>query len=510
MPGIKEYSDEEKQRATAFCKGLLHAVFEVWPRHQHALMMYFEGVPATVAIVDRYYRDYLQGEIPRPLRNRFKNSERLNLVVLSESHARSNPALVGLSIHKDWYHLVPEAMRKGHVNLVHCLSYGEPWLLSGKDDISPDAERDNGAKSGTPDFWKLLTVLAGLQGTCLSDKVIEAKERKNNRRRIHPGTELDDNNWDEAFALVDKANTKDPEERVRNKVKILKRLQQRKVELLDISPVHIYLASGTAYVVNKTTGNVYDTKRHDMTQTEKHRVLRASWDHYTQPLLNQWRPRNIFVLGTTLLAAPEDQKRLEALCLSIGAKNRGAITHPSVNKTKPVRNRDMNKVRTVVNEAILEETQPVRYADMSKVRIVVNGAPLKQTLPLRNRDMNKVRAVADEAVLKKTKPLRNKDVNKARTVVNEAVRVYQNGQVEQLLPTPEEVLELPEMVDFSVKVEEKVVEFPEMVDFAEVEEAVGARKRIRRRKALAPSKKPRRSKAPVASKKPIPSTIRCS
>ena len=318
MTGLKEYSPEQYQQTRDFMGTIIRALYATWPKDE--IRKYFEGFPAALTIVDRYYRDYLPGEIPRTMP--LPDDERMNLIVLSESHARSNPNGVGAPILEEYYDLVPEEYRKGHVNLVHCLSYGEAWLAG--------LEGDKSATAGTPTFWRLLAVLAGMQTT--GCRATLTKE-----------------NWEEAFAPLNKSKgCRNKVKRVKNKIAILKKMKARKVELLDISPIHIYLASGTVNRVNKKTGNVYWTKKHDMKQAQKDAVLHESWENYMAPILRQQRPRHILVLGTTLIKAVKESNILE-LCQEIGTEYHGALTHPS-NKGVTYVN-EMNQIRIIANQS---------------------------------------------------------------------------------------------------------------------------------------------------------------
>lgn len=78
-------------------------------------------------------------------------------MIMAESHASTAASLVGepcvLGRELQSFHR--------HLNLVHCLSYGEPWMLPKVrlECLTPTIRR--GIESGTQQFWRVMSALAG-------------------------------------------------------------------------------------------------------------------------------------------------------------------------------------------------------------------------------------------------------------------------------------------------------------------------------------------------------------
>jgi len=88
----------------------------------------------------------------------------VRLLVLVESHAATHRQLTGTKLADP--NLAELLGHLGHLNLVHCLTYGEFWLLTQmlkKEEM--DATVLNGCKRGTPQFWRVLAALAGIVDT---------------------------------------------------------------------------------------------------------------------------------------------------------------------------------------------------------------------------------------------------------------------------------------------------------------------------------------------------------
>ena len=114
----------------------------------------------------------------------------VRLLVLAESHATTHRRLTGARLADPA--LAQRVGHRGHLNVVHCLSYGESWMLEqeekeeetaaeaplGRNSSSSSSsseksnEKDkmdatvlNGCKRGTPQFWRVLAALAGIVDT---------------------------------------------------------------------------------------------------------------------------------------------------------------------------------------------------------------------------------------------------------------------------------------------------------------------------------------------------------
>jgi hypothetical protein len=285
---------------------------KIWPKN---LRKYLTGVFNAVQTTDYYYRDYRNGE--SPFMGIVDEIDRLNLVVISESHARTNPSIVGRQILAEHSHLVPFKYQKGHVNLVHCLSYGEAWL-AGIDDKS--------AKTGTPSFWKLQMVLGG------TDEEITA------------------DNFDRIFSPLLKSGT-NPEERVSLKCSIMDQMEERKIKLIDMTPSYIYLASGSVKKPSKKkNGGSYTDRKDALQEKDKKEIILHSWEHYIKPYLTTWRPHNVIILGKNLTRFIREENIADFM-RSIGGNYQGTLPHPSGHYGKSERIAHMNNIRRIANDS---------------------------------------------------------------------------------------------------------------------------------------------------------------
>jgi hypothetical protein len=292
--------------------GIVKKVKAVWPK---AHEQYLVGLPKAVQTTDYYYRDY--DKDTSPFTDVVEEQERLNLVVIGESHARTNPATVGKQILPHFQGLVPKKYRKGHINLVHCLSYGETWL-AGID--------DKGANAGTHQFWKLQRVLGGTD------------------------EEITEENFKGIFAPLLKEGT-DGEERVRLKCSIMDQMERRKIKLVDMTPAYIYLAAGTVERPSqkKAKGTYTDRKATIKGKPEK-AIIQYSWEHYIKPYLESHRPHNVVILGKSLNQLIGESEICHFLT-SIGANYQGTHLHPSAHLLPSQRIAELNKMRQIANDS---------------------------------------------------------------------------------------------------------------------------------------------------------------
>jgi hypothetical protein len=174
-----------------------------------------------------------------------------------------------------------ELREAGHINLVHCASYGEWWLiLDGK-------ALEDCPSSGTATWWKLLATLAG---------VVDPPKR---------GTDPLEGEDQEVWTTVFKGMTHDcgpvgSEERmqqVKNKVQILLKLKECGICIMDISPIAIFLASGSKKVIAKKSGKAYSTPIHSLKNKDYKAIMQLCWNTYTLPLIKKLKPKQVIILG---------------------------------------------------------------------------------------------------------------------------------------------------------------------------------------------------------------------
>ena len=304
--GVKSEAAPQKLDDNAFDKEVtsLHAVMkELWPKKA--------GYPpieplSSCLLANRYYVHHA----PEP--------SNTNLLILAESHASADPSIVGCSLKETGLEEV-NPVHFGHLNLVHCLSYGEEWLLSNEKLDSLDKKLRRSIGAGTYKFWRLFSALSGdldhdgnLENDPLADK--------------------NDTHLSKLFLKIEKKN-KNCIERVNEKTRILEKMKERGILMVDVSPVPIYIGGGgnTSTLVNKKTGNLYTSKTQSMTDPEKRRLLRAAWKHYASALIERIRPKYVLVLGCSVMGAISKESMADVV--SNGKSTfLGHVFHPSSNE----------------------------------------------------------------------------------------------------------------------------------------------------------------------------------
>jgi hypothetical protein len=284
--------------------GLYEAIKKLWPSD-------LEGMLETEEAMNIAHQ-YHMASIPE--------NERLKVLVLGESHSRTPNEIIGRQIPDKFNELIPEKMRNlGHLNLVHCLSYGELHLLVDKE------ESANYAKASTATWWKVLATLAG---RCAPD---------------HNGTDpllgCQKKAWTETFKdLVcgcGSPGSAQREQLIKNKVQILEDLKRFRIGLMDISPIAIFLASGTETKVNKKTGNRYQNPIKKLDSRSYSAIMELCWSKYMLPLIRKLiRPDKIIILGETIFKFLE-KRGLNSLKKE-GISVQGFI-HPSARTYQQVR-----------------------------------------------------------------------------------------------------------------------------------------------------------------------------
>lgn len=94
----------------------------------------------------------------------------VRVLFLAESHCDTPPQLLGKQLYLTQFsdemersicETIPPGIFHGHINLVHCLSYGESWLLN-QDDVSKLSKAEQQSVSrGTDQFWRVMAIFAG-------------------------------------------------------------------------------------------------------------------------------------------------------------------------------------------------------------------------------------------------------------------------------------------------------------------------------------------------------------
>lgn len=171
-------------------------------------------------------------------RQYWRPSNKINVILLAESHVFTTDIDRQFSLNPiDSLPNYP----KQYAKFVYCLAYGEDSLTVGNNHPA--------ARDGTPPFWKILF-------SCVNQ--IESNK---------------------SFAKVLKSGTPDDEQRILNKIELLKSLRDKGVWLVDASVMALY-----------NNGKKPPTR-------VMRQVIEASWRGYTQNVIQEANPGYIIVVG---------------------------------------------------------------------------------------------------------------------------------------------------------------------------------------------------------------------
>jgi len=135
----------------------------------------------------------------------------------------------------------------GHLNVVHALTYGEPWMLTKKNHAALNRGEKASLSRGTIEFWRVLGTMDGF--------LAETSDG------MDPCDDL--STYSEAFSCLEgaKNNMEKNKLRLRCKAQILDSLLDKRMALVDTCPCPIYAgANNNVKVPNQTTGKLYNTK----------------------------------------------------------------------------------------------------------------------------------------------------------------------------------------------------------------------------------------------------------
>jgi hypothetical protein len=230
---------------------------------------------------------------------------RVKLLVLAESHAKTEISALGMELQVPLEGL--DASLK-HINLVHCLSYGEAWLL-GEDQVDEVVKKQKGIGSGTPEFWKVLSTLAGET----DEKDLETQaDLRQNFKHLQRGQKAE----------------RGRQERITNKINVLNKVKERGIVFADISPTAIYIGGGTKRVPNQKTGISYFTPCVKFPAKSKKAILKTAWDHYSRHIVEELRPEYLLILGIANYEAIGEAE-LVRVTKPLGTKLLPPVQHPS-------------------------------------------------------------------------------------------------------------------------------------------------------------------------------------
>lgn len=176
-------------------------------------------------------------------RQYWRPSNKINVILLAESHVFTTD--IDRQFGLNPLDTLPN-YPKQYAKFVYCLAYGEDSLTEGNTHPA--------VKDGTPQFWKILFSCANK---------IESNA---------------------SFAKVLKSGTPDDEQRILNKIELLKSLRDKGVWLVDVSVMALYNNG------KKPSQNVM------------RRAITASWLGFTQDVIKEANPDHIIVIGKGVAA----------------------------------------------------------------------------------------------------------------------------------------------------------------------------------------------------------------
>jgi hypothetical protein len=276
----------------------------MWPKDK----MQFMTSVSTATLVDAHYRASIPSEGP------------VKLAVLSESPCFTRDDLVAMKADPT---ILEEAGMEElaedllfHVNLVHCLTYGEAWTIDPTTIPEKSEDKKRQYSNGTPAFWKFLATMAGR---------VDVDEEGNDPLQSQETI-------DKAFEPL----TRSPKKlcaRLKYKIQILKDLKEKGIVLIDVSPFAIYFGSKTVTRYNQKTGKPYYTPAYKLSSKEYNMIISTAFETYSGPFLHDIKPENVLVLGKNVgnVLCNKKNGMLQNLLNGFNGNLLDVLTHPSSN-----------------------------------------------------------------------------------------------------------------------------------------------------------------------------------
>jgi hypothetical protein len=180
--------------------------------------------------------------------------DNVKVILLAESHAYTDDENVSKNGPIIGYEKVPLCQYKGpreFVALVYCLAYGEESIIEKRSSEETITMSDPFKSQGTPQFWKLFAACAGEK---------RDKDGTYGRKILKSKTSV--------------------EERINNKLDIVKRLKERGIWLLDTSIVAWYIRQPTEYNITQKSKLVHKLEKARPPSNMKRDTLVLSWELY--------------------------------------------------------------------------------------------------------------------------------------------------------------------------------------------------------------------------------------
>ena len=317
---IVEEAEDEAENLRKKARSVHSLLEAVWPEDDKA-----PSFPADVnasILANEYYIQSL------PQCN-YSDQFKVNVLFLAESAALTPAAALGKpftmegipdDVLRDEMSGLLQQHHIGHVNLVHCPTYGElPFL-----DLDPTKlleDEDKSIDCGTPQFWKVLLVMSGYYDKFASGAAEDDPLRNEALYK------------DSAEFVIATGATRDPvarAQRVKNRIKVLEEMKNRGHVLADVCPVPLYAGIGNNVKRwSEKNKRWYLDKKKKIKPTSKREILQVAWDGYANELVRYYKPRRLVILGKSIHEAIGGQ--VQSLVESFGGEYVGFVKHPSWN-----------------------------------------------------------------------------------------------------------------------------------------------------------------------------------
>jgi len=182
----------------------------------------------------------------------FWKPKKVNVLLLGESHVITSDSDFKTKLNPEYFKKYPELSKypREFVRFVYCLGYGENDIL----------EKSIDENRGTPQFWKIFY-------SCYHNVSSNS-----------------------CFYHILKKN-KSLEDRLKEKIELLKKLKQKGIWLMDASIVGLYPKQ----------------KLGDNAQEVIQKVIEISWDSYLKHILQSIHPKHIVVIGQSVYNILQDK-----------------------------------------------------------------------------------------------------------------------------------------------------------------------------------------------------------
>ena len=364
----------------------VHSLLEaVWPDEETA-----PSFPADVSasiLANEYYLKSL------PLFN-YSDEFKTNVLFLAESAAVTPALALGKPFTVE--SITDDVLREelggllqkhhlGHVNLVHCPTYGElPFIDLEGEDLSEGEQKS--IDGGTPQFWRVLLAISGYYDQFASGKAENDPLRNQTLYK------------ESADFVIGTAAGRNPNtraQRIKNRIRVMDEMQARGNVLADVCPVPLYAGVGSSFkCYSKKNKRWYTDRKIKFKASSKRKILQVSWREYGEELVEYYRPRKLVILGKSIHDAIGKEAHL--LVESFGGEYVGYVNHPSWNQfyghkimpllcdLRKMASTDMDETNVTHKLASMDDTNAATRMD--KENVVRRMASVDDTMVPRQGD----------------------------------------------------------------------------------------------------------------------------